>query len=97
MTARLPLLLLLAATPVWAVDPIKVPAGPTLVQDPVLRGLVKDAMEKRPELAQVRAQIRAEQERVPQSRVLPDPTLSLGIQNDGFSSIQIGKMDYLGG
>jgi len=35
----------------------------------------------------------AEQERVPQSRALPDPTLSLSIQNDGFSSIQIGKME----
>jgi cobalt-zinc-cadmium efflux system outer membrane protein len=41
-------------------------------------------MEKRPELAQVRAQIRAEQERVPQANTLPDPTLALGIQNDGF-------------
>jgi outer membrane protein TolC len=64
-----------------------------LLEDPVLRGLVKEAVEKRPELAQARAQIVAEQERVPQSRALPDPTLSLGIQNDGFSSIQIGKME----
>jgi outer membrane protein TolC len=93
MIARLPLLLLLAATPARALDPTRVPAGPTLLQDPVLRGLVKEAMEKRPELAQARAQIVAERERVPQSVVLPDPTLSLGIQNDGFSSIQIGKME----
>lgn len=93
MTARFPLLLLLAVTPARAADSVQVPAGPTLVQDPLLRGLVKEAMEKRPELAQVRAQIRAEQERVPQSRVLPDPTLLLGLQNDGFSSIQIGKME----
>jgi outer membrane protein, heavy metal efflux system len=93
MIARLPLFLLLAATPARAVDPVQMPAGPTLLQDPVLRGLVKEAMEKRPELAQARAQIVAERERVPQSAVLPDPTLSLGIQNDGFSSIQIGKME----
>jgi len=93
MIARLPLLLLLTATPARAPDPAQVPAGPTLLEDPVLRGLVKDAMEKRPELAQARAQIVAEQERVPQSQALPDPTLSLGIQNDGFSSIQIGKME----
>ncbi|MGA7743767.1 MAG: TolC family protein [Polyangia bacterium] len=93
MTARLPLLLLLAATPARAADFTQVLAGPTLLDDPVLRGLVKEAMEKRPELAQARAQIVAEQERVPQSRALPDPTLSLGIQNDGFSSIQIGKME----
>jgi len=93
MIARLPLLLLLAATPARPADLAQVPAGPTLLEDPVLRGLVKDAMEKRPELAQARAQIVAEQERVPQSRALPDPTLSFGIQNDGFSSIQVGKME----
>lgn len=93
MTERLPLLFLLVATPGWAADAIQEPAGPTLVADRLLREMVKDAIEKRPELAQVQAQIRAEQERVPQSRVLPDPTLSLGIQNDGFSSIQVGKME----
>jgi outer membrane protein TolC len=90
---RLPFLILLAATSVRAADLPRVPTGPTLLEDPVLRGLVKEAVEKRPELAQARAQIVAEQERVPQSRALPDPTLSLGIQNDGFSSIQIGKME----
>jgi len=44
-------------------------------------------------LTQVRAQVRAESERAPQVSALPDPTLSLGIQNDGFSGIQIGKME----
>jgi outer membrane protein TolC len=93
MLGRLPLVLLIFAAPVRAADFVQVPTGPTLTEDPVLRGLVSEAMEKRPELAQARALIVAEQERVPQSRVLPDPTLSLGIQNDGFSSIQIGKME----
>ena len=93
MIRRLSGLLLLYAAPVWGADFVQVPTGPTLTEDPVLRGLVGEAMEKRPELAQARALIVAEQERVPQSRVLPDPTLSLGIQNDGFSSIQIGKME----
>lgn len=74
-------------------EPLAAPSGPPLVDDPVLRGLVKEAMEKRPELVQARAEIRAQQERVPQSRVLPDPMLALGIQNDGFSSIQVGKME----
>ena len=92
MIGRLPLLLLLFATPARAADFVQVPSGPTLAEDPVCRGLVGEAMEKRPELAQVRAQIVAEQERVPQVGALPDPTLSLGIQNDGFDSIQIGKM-----
>ena len=35
----------------------------------------------------------AERERVPQVGALPDPVLSLGIQNDGFKEIQIGKME----
>ena len=69
------------------------PAGPALTDDPLLRELVAAAMDRRPELAQARAQIAAEQERVPQSRVLPDPMLSLGIQNDGFRGILIGKME----
>jgi cobalt-zinc-cadmium efflux system outer membrane protein len=81
------LLLLLLAGPAYAVEP-----GPGLLADPVLSELVKQAMERRPELAQARAQIAAEQERVPQGKALPDPTLSLGIQNDGFGAIQLGKM-----
>jgi outer membrane protein, heavy metal efflux system len=67
--------------------------APPLSADPVLGRLVRESLEKRPEIARVRAQITAENERVPQSHVLPDPTLSVGIQNDGFSGIQIGKME----
>lgn len=61
--------------------------------DPVLREVVRESLERRPEVARIRAQITAEKERVPQSHVLPDPTLSVGIQNDGFGGIQIGKME----
>jgi outer membrane protein, heavy metal efflux system len=67
--------------------------GPSLQNDPQLRDLVREALEKRPEVAEVRARIAAEGERVPQSYVLPDPSLALGIQNDGFGGIQIGKME----
>lgn len=67
--------------------------GSTWLEDPLLQELVGQALEKRPEVAQVRAQVVAEGARAPQSHVLPDPTLSLGIQNDGFSGIQIGKME----
>ncbi len=88
-----PLLLVFAAPRFAAVDPGTVPVGPMLADDPVLRALAAEAMERRPELAQARAQIRAEQERAPQVSALPDPTLSLGIQNDGFRGIQIGKME----
>jgi len=88
-----PLLLVFAAHGTAPVEPSSLPAGPALVDDPVLRTLLGEAMANRPELAQARAQIRAEQERVPQANTMPDPTLALAIQNDGFSSIQIGKME----
>ena len=79
--------------PAHAGDYGKNSPGPALTDDPTLRQLVGAAMARRPELVAARAQIVAEAERVPQSRVLPDPTLSLGIQNDGFGGIQIGKME----
>lgn len=72
------------------------PAGaepPGLPADPVLSALVAEALERRPELRQAEASVRAEQQRVPQAGALPDPTLSLGIQNDGFRSIEVGKME----
>lgn len=93
MLSRLSLFVLLAGTPAWAADAGLASTGPTLIADPVLQAIVQEAMERRPELAQARAEITAEKERVPQSKALPDPILSLGIQNDGFSSIQIGKME----
>jgi outer membrane protein, heavy metal efflux system len=67
--------------------------GPALTDDPVLREMVGAALARRPELTAARAQIAAERARPPQSRPLPDPTLSVGIQNDGFERIQIGKME----
>jgi len=88
-----PLLFVAAASRLVAAEPLLVSSGPALQEDPDLRALVGEALRNRPELAQVRAQIRAEQERVPQANTLPDPTLALGIQNDGFGGIQIGKME----
>jgi cobalt-zinc-cadmium efflux system outer membrane protein len=94
MGNRLAHLLLVVAVPgIGAAEPSPLPVGLPLLDDPVLRSLVGEAMEHRPELAQARAQIRAEQERVPQASTLPDPTLAIGIQNDGFGGIQIGKME----
>src|SRR5262245_58943301 len=60
--------------------------------DPVER-LVAEALEKSPQYAQARASLEAERQRVPQAGALPDPILSLGIQNDGFKSIEVGKME----
>ena len=55
--------------------------------------LVAEALEKNPEYARVRAALEAERQRVPQAGALPDPILSLGIQNDGFKSIEVGNME----
>jgi len=86
-------LFLVAGRSAWAQEAKTALAAPALVDDPLLARLVKDALEERPEVAQAQATIRADHERVPQASALPDPMLSLGIQNDGFRSIQIGEME----
>lgn len=68
-------------------------AAPELPVDAALAGFIREALEQRPEVRQAEATLRAERERVPQAGALPDPTLTLGIQNDGFQGIQVGKME----
>ena len=58
--------------------------------DPVLSVLVSETLARSPDHARARADVSAERERVPQAGALGDPTLVLGIQNDGFKGIQIG-------
>ena len=81
-----PLAALLASLPLRA-------APADLSSDPVLARLVEESLAARPELGQARASARAERERVPQAGALPDPVLSLGIQNDGFGELMIGEME----
>jgi outer membrane protein, heavy metal efflux system len=64
-----------------------------LSSDPLLAQLIAQSLAARPELRQAEANARAERERIPQAGALPDPVLSLGIQNDGFGAIQVGKME----
>ncbi len=99
---RAPLLLalpalLLAATAqaqaqVQAPPPPPPPGSPVRPADPVLAELLRESLARRPELRQAEALVRAERERVPQAGALQDPTLSLGLQNDGFAGLQVGKM-----
>lgn len=89
MRARIIVLTALAAAPAVAAEPISV----SLTEDPALRSLVEEALQKRPELAQARALIEAERQRIPQARALPDPVLSLGLQNDSFRRWEIGRME----
>jgi len=84
MPRRLPALLLAISSATRAEGPV-IPAT-----DPVLEGLTRDALAKSPDYARARADLGAEQQLIPQAGALPDPTLALGIQNDGFHSIKIG-------
>lgn len=69
------------------------PSPETALADPVLAELIQESLARRPELRQADALVRAERERVPQAGAIQDPILSLGIQNDGFAGIQVGKME----
>lgn len=86
-------LLMILARPVTAADPANLPSGPALADDLQLAGFVSDAIGSLPELARAQAASLADLERIPQARALPDPVLSLGIQNDGFRKIRIGEME----
>jgi outer membrane protein TolC len=83
-----------AGAPPLARADVPVAGSPVLLPtDPVLARLIEETLAARPELAAAAALARAEGERVEQAGALPDPVLSLGIQNDGFSGLQIGKME----
>lgn len=69
------------------------PAAPAPTADPVLDSLLAEALGKHPDIRKADAAVRMDQERIPQAGVLPDPSLSLGIQNDGFKELMIGKME----
>lgn len=64
-----------------------------LASDPQVSALVAEALANSPEIGRADAAARAEVARAPQVGSLPDPTLTLGIQNDGFNGIQIGTME----
>jgi len=61
--------------------------------DAVVEKLLDEAAAVSPELGEARASIEADRARVPQVEALPDPVLSLGIQNDGFTRIAIGAAE----
>jgi outer membrane protein TolC len=96
---RMPLRLAFCLIPLtgWAqaqVPPTPPPAqDPATAEDPLLQALLQEALARNPDLAQAKDLVEADQERVPQAKALPDPSLSLGIQNDGFNRIQVGQME----
>ncbi|HEY3271716.1 MAG TPA: TolC family protein, partial [Geothrix sp.] len=85
---------LVLAAPALAQAPLHDhPTIPPREADPVLAALLAEALGKHPDVQKADAAVRMDQERIPQAGVLPDPSLSLGIQNDGFKELQIGKME----
>lgn len=66
---------------------------PALPADPTLTRLLAESLAARPEIAGASALVRAAEEQTAQADSLPDPRLEVGIQNDGFTSIEIGHME----
>jgi cobalt-zinc-cadmium efflux system outer membrane protein len=71
---------LLAGAPARAEDEAAPPA-----KDPLLRSLVDEALARNPDLLAAREELAASRARVAQARALPDPMLSIGYTNDGWS------------
>lgn len=60
--------------------------------DETLSRLIAESLAVRPEVAQALAEVKAAEERIPQAHALPDPMVQVGIQNDGFTSLEVGRM-----
>ncbi len=61
--------------------------------DGALAMFIDEALATRPELDQARADVVAAQERVSQVESWADPMLQVGVQNDSFTSWQVGTME----
>jgi outer membrane protein, heavy metal efflux system len=73
--------------------PASLASVPALPTDAVLAKLIEQSLAVRPELTQAHAEVTAERERGRQAGTLPDPMLQLGVQNDGFTAWEVGKME----
>lgn len=60
--------------------------------DPVLTGLVDEALKNSPEIQASQARIEAARLRIPQVKSLPDPMFMFGYQNEGFDRYTYGEM-----
>lgn len=67
-------------------------ANTSVPLDPLLAQLIAQSLAARPEIAGAKASVQADRERIPQAGAMPDPMLQVGIQNDGFTSIEVGRM-----
>jgi cobalt-zinc-cadmium efflux system outer membrane protein len=60
--------------------------------DPVLDGLIDEALKNSPEIKASEARIEAVRLRIPQAGSLPDPMFMVGYQNEGFNRYTYGEM-----
>lgn len=95
---RTSLCLALGLMPLAGIVQAQVPPDPSRpdtapVRDPLLDAILQDALDHNPDLAKSKSLMEAERERIPQAKALADPSLSIGLQNDGFKKLQIGEME----
>ena len=67
-------------------------AASTGGNDPVLDGLVDEALKNSPEIQASQERIEAARLRIPQVKSLPDPMFMFGYQNEGFDRNTYGEM-----
>lgn len=67
-------------------------AATSVPSDPVLDGLIDEALKNSPEIKASEARIEAARLRIPQAGSLPDPMLMVGYQNEGFDRYTYGEM-----
>jgi cobalt-zinc-cadmium efflux system outer membrane protein len=63
---------------------------PAYAEDAALKDLIREAMKKNPDILAAESRVTASGYRIPQAKSLPDPMLSVGYQNDGFSGYTYG-------
>lgn len=59
--------------------------------DPVLAGLIDEALKNNPDIKASQARIEAVRLRIPQAGSLPDPMVMVGYQNEGFDHYTYGE------
>lgn len=67
-------------------------AASTGNSDPVLNGLIDEALKNSPEIQASQARIEAARYKIPQAGSLPDPMFMFGYQNEGFDRYTYGEM-----
>jgi outer membrane protein, heavy metal efflux system len=67
-------------------------AASPVYSDPVLDGLIDEALKNSPEIKASQSRIEAARLRIPQAGSLPDPMLMAGYQNEGFDRYTYGEM-----